>query len=154
MRRALVGLFCLMTFLAAGSAFAQRTTGDVSGLVKDDSGAVLPGVSVTVKGEKIVGQSTVTNNQGLYRFSALPPGNYELTFSMAGFGGKSLPDLYFREDGSVQFHRGAGDLHAAFDVVHHPGVSRDNCLGPSDRNGEHGNQDNCGARHKDCLHLI
>ena len=86
MRRALVGLFCLVTLLTGGSAFAQRTTGEISGVVKDESGAILPGVSVAVKGEKIVGQSTVSNAQGFYRFGALPPGTYEMTFTIAGFG--------------------------------------------------------------------
>ncbi len=87
MRRALVALFCLVTLLTgAGSALAQRTTGDIIGVIRDDSGAVLPGVSVTIKGEKIVGQATTSGAQGLYRVAGLPPGTYELVFTLAGFG--------------------------------------------------------------------
>jgi hypothetical protein len=78
--------------LAAGlvalgvSAFAQRTTGTISGVVKDSSGAVLPGVTVTVAGERIVGtQTAVANEQGFFRISNLPPGEYDLSFSLSGF---------------------------------------------------------------------
>jgi len=66
--------------------FAQRITGTLVGTVKDDTGAVLPGVTVTITGEKIVGaQTTVTNPEGFYRFIALPPGSYDLAFSLSGF---------------------------------------------------------------------
>src|SRR5262245_22210182 len=72
--------------LAAATAFAQRTTGSIVGTVLDESGAVLSGVSVSIKGPNIVGeQSSTTNERGFYRFPALPPGTYTLTFTMAGF---------------------------------------------------------------------
>jgi outer membrane receptor protein involved in Fe transport len=66
--------------------FAQRVTGTLVGTVKDDTGAVLPGVTVGLTGEKVVGtQTTTTNEEGFYRFPALPPGSYDLTFSLTGF---------------------------------------------------------------------
>jgi len=69
--------------------FAQRTTGAISGTVKDSSGAVLPGVTVEVSGPNIVGiQSATTNEHGFYRILNLPPGEYQLTFQLQGF--KSL----------------------------------------------------------------
>ena len=68
-------------------AFAQRMTGTLVGTVKDDTGGVLPGVTVSLTGEKIAGtQTATTNEEGFYRFPALPPGNYDLAFSLAGFG--------------------------------------------------------------------
>ena len=87
MRRVLVALSCFATLLtAAGPALAQRTTGSIIGHVTDDSGAVLPGVTVTLKGDTIVGaQTSVANEQGFYRFAALPPGTYALTYSLQGF---------------------------------------------------------------------
>jgi len=67
-------------------AFAQRTTGSVSGTVKDATGGALPGVSVSVTGPNIVGsQTATTNEQGFYRLVSLPPGEYLLSFSLAGF---------------------------------------------------------------------
>jgi outer membrane receptor protein involved in Fe transport len=67
-------------------ALAQRTTGTISGIVKDASGAVLPGVTVTATGANVVGgQSAVSNEQGLYRIVNLPPGEYQISFSLVGF---------------------------------------------------------------------
>lgn len=67
-------------------AFAQRTTGGLSGVVKDASGAVLARVTVSVTGSNIVGaQSAITNELGFYRILNLPPGEYQVSFSLAGF---------------------------------------------------------------------
>ena len=72
--------------LAAPTAFAQRTTGQIIGTVSDQSGAPLPGVMVTLKGPSIVGEQTsTTTERGLYRFPALPPGAYSLSFALSGF---------------------------------------------------------------------
>jgi hypothetical protein len=70
----------------ASSATAQRTTGAIFGTVVDDSGAVVPGVSVMLQGTAAFGSpSTTTTASGTYRFPALSPGSYDLTFSLAGF---------------------------------------------------------------------
>ena len=72
--------------LLCAPLFAQRTTGSITGAVKDETGAVLPGVVVTVSGANIAGlQDATTNESGIYRFISLPPGEYELKFSLAGF---------------------------------------------------------------------
>jgi len=73
--------------LALGApAFAQRTTGTIAGVVKDSSGAVLPGVTISVTGDRIVGaQTAVANEQGFFRISNLPPGEYSVSFSLSGF---------------------------------------------------------------------
>ena len=68
-------------------ATAQRTTGEIIGKVTDDSGAVLPGVAITLRGAAIAGTpSTVTSETGVYRFPVLPPGTYEVEYALAGFG--------------------------------------------------------------------
>src|SRR5262245_40201704 len=84
MRRLIVatGFIALLTL----PALAQRTTGTISGTVKDATGAVMPGVGVSVSGPNIVGaQTTTTNEQGFYRVLNLPPGDYEVVFSLGGF---------------------------------------------------------------------
>jgi outer membrane receptor protein involved in Fe transport len=95
MRRTLVLLGAVVLLaLAVEPALAQRVTGSVVGTVKDDTGAVLPGVTVTLKGENIVGtQTDVTNERGFYRFVALPPGDYDLTFSLSGFATLNRPGV-------------------------------------------------------------
>jgi hypothetical protein len=68
-------------------AFAQRaTTGTVTGRVIDSSGAVLPGVAVTLKSAEALGVFTgVTDAQGLYRVSNLPPATYDVEAALEGF---------------------------------------------------------------------
>jgi len=87
MKRVLIAASAVLTLLgAAGPGFAQRTTGMVVGTVTDNSGGVLPGVTVTLKGEGVVGTQTDTSNEkGFYRFALLPPGTYTVTFSLTGF---------------------------------------------------------------------
>jgi hypothetical protein len=80
----LVGL--LSVCLVAPVAGAQGTTAQISGSVKDPSGAVLPGVEVTVTqtatGAK---RSTVSNETGSYVLPSLPLGPYVLEATLPGF---------------------------------------------------------------------
>src|SRR5207245_1212717 len=85
--RVVAMLACL---LASTHAFAQgggaSTTGSINGKVSDTSAAVLPGVTVTVTSPSLMGvQTTVTDSGGNYRFPALPPGTYSVTFELPGF---------------------------------------------------------------------
>jgi hypothetical protein len=71
-------------------AFAQgggaSSTGSISGEVKDSQGGVLPGVTVTATSPAQIGTLTaVTNEAGIYRFPAVPPGEYKLQFELSGF---------------------------------------------------------------------
>src|SRR5262245_65368644 len=85
------GLLALLVTVAfAGSAFAQgggaSSTGTIQGRVVDAQGAVLPGVTVTATSPAALGaQTTVTSDTGNYRFPALPPGTYTVTYELAGF---------------------------------------------------------------------
>ena len=76
--------------LASTHAFAQgggaSTTGSINGKVADTSGGVLPGVTVSATSPSSMGvQSSVTDSGGNYRFPALPPGTYTVTFELPGF---------------------------------------------------------------------
>ena len=75
--------FFLLLLVAAG-AFAQGTTGALTGTVTQ-AGANLPGVTVTIAAPTLQGtRTTVTNEQGDYNFPAIPPGPYKVTFSLSG----------------------------------------------------------------------
>jgi hypothetical protein len=81
-----LALFACALLLASVSAFAQ-TTGTVDGQVTDQSGAVIPGVTVELTGAHLQGTKTVvTGTDGRYRFLSLVPGDYSVTASLSGFG--------------------------------------------------------------------
>ncbi|HEY0874359.1 MAG TPA: TonB-dependent receptor [Vicinamibacterales bacterium] len=70
--------------LAAAPAFAQQT-GSITGKVVDNSGGVLPGVTVTATSSVLpTPRVTTTGPNGDYRLPALAPGNYTLTFELQG----------------------------------------------------------------------
>src|SRR5437870_3923024 len=77
----------LLALVCASSAFAQRTTtGTVIGKIADSSGAVLPGVAVTLSSPEALGQFTgVTDSQGAYRVTNLPPATYDVRAELSGF---------------------------------------------------------------------
>src|SRR5919198_3113059 len=61
--------------------------GTISGVVKDASGAVLPGVSVEVASPALIEKTrtAVSNESGQYTIVSLPPGTYSVTFTLPGF---------------------------------------------------------------------
>src|SRR5258708_37198373 len=73
--------------LVARTASAQSTpAGSANGTVTDVSGAVLPGVAVTISGPALLGkQQSITNEKGQYRFPLLPPGDYQIVYELSGF---------------------------------------------------------------------
>ena len=84
----LAGLFFLFLFPISSPAGAGQGTGaSIIGQVTDESGAVLPGVTVSVTSPALqVPQVTdVTNEVGEYRLAPLPIGVYQVTFELAGF---------------------------------------------------------------------
>jgi outer membrane receptor protein involved in Fe transport len=87
-RAVLAASACALVFLvAAATASAQTSTGGLRGFVKDDTGAVLVGVTVEAASPVRIGGAAVdvTDAQGLYRLENLPPGTYTLVYSLQGF---------------------------------------------------------------------
>lgn len=69
-----------------GDLVAQEITGNIVGVVSDSSGGVMPGVNITVSGPTIQGtRTTVTESNGTYRVTLLPPGNYTVVYELDGF---------------------------------------------------------------------
>jgi hypothetical protein len=74
-----------LALLFSASLLAQGT-GDISGIVQDESGAVIPGVDVTVTNvDTGIGNSFVTNETGAYHLPSLIPGHYEIRAQLGGF---------------------------------------------------------------------
>ena len=70
MHRRMVRIFAVIAIVATGvPSWAQITAGNIRGVVTDESGAPLPGVTATLRGERVAGApTTVTNEVGVYRF--------------------------------------------------------------------------------------
>src|SRR5882724_11687634 len=79
-------IVCVLAVMLATSAVLAQTTGTITGTVTDATRAVAPNVKVTAlsrtTGER---RETTTNNTGQFTFAFLPPGEYELEFSLPGF---------------------------------------------------------------------
>jgi len=90
-QRYLLLVLAAACLLLPGAASAQSS---ITGVAKDTSGAVLPGVTVEVSSPALIGgaRTTVTDDQGLYRIVDLRPGPYTVVFTLAGFS-------TFRRDG-------------------------------------------------------
>ena len=86
-RRNWLVVVCALYLALSGSAFAQNSnSGDIRGTVTDSTGALVPGVDVTVtNNETGVVNHYVTNSNGLYDTNSILPGNYTLEFSKQGF---------------------------------------------------------------------
>jgi hypothetical protein len=87
MSRFLIIALLLWGFVPAASGqTVTATTGAMNGSVSDSTGAVLPGVTVTLTSPAMMGTATtVTDEHGTYRFSALAPGEYSVKVELSGF---------------------------------------------------------------------
>lgn len=77
----------MLVWLVPSVALGQTTDrSGVEGKVVDQSGGVLPGVTIAITGPALPGgRTTVTDAEGLYRFAALPAGTYDVSFELEGF---------------------------------------------------------------------
>ncbi|MDQ3069195.1 MAG: TonB-dependent receptor [Acidobacteriota bacterium] len=79
-------LTVLALFMSVSAGSAQVQSGDISGRVTDNTGAVLPGVTVTVSGAALIAPMTaVTSETGSYSFPRVPVGTFNVRFELPGF---------------------------------------------------------------------
>src|SRR5262245_33235858 len=87
----------LVLLFGCGAAFAQQTTGNITGRALDQQGAAIPGVTVTAKSTATGFTRTgVTDSEGVYRLTALPVGTYAVKAVLQGFTTVTLPDIVVR----------------------------------------------------------
>jgi carboxypeptidase family protein len=85
-------LLALGAILTAAAASAQNA--QITGTLKDQSGAILPGVTVTAKNDATgLTRTATTDSTGQYRLSALTPGTYTITTDLQGFGQEARKDI-------------------------------------------------------------
>jgi len=85
----------VILLLVAGSLTAQtRETASIQGKVADDTGAPLPGASVTVSSPSVMGKpAAVTDQEGRFRIRGLFTGVYEVEVTMSGFTPKKIANV-------------------------------------------------------------
>src|SRR5262245_58958782 len=83
----LVFVSLTITIAFASPAFSQVSTGTLTGRATDSSGALIPGVEVTITSPAMIGgaRSAITDEQGTYRFTLLAIGIYRVSFALQGF---------------------------------------------------------------------
>src|SRR2546422_8755627 len=87
MRHIARAVFLAVALTAVGLPAGAQTLGTIAGVVKDPSGAVLPGVTVEAASPALIERvrTAATDGTGLYRIVNLPPGIYTVTFTLPGF---------------------------------------------------------------------
>jgi hypothetical protein len=81
---------------------AQAPTGRIIGTVLDDEGNPLPGVAVEATSPKLIGISSVmTDESGVYRIFALPPGIYEIKYTLQAFNTVIRKDIIVKLEQTI-----------------------------------------------------
>src|SRR5687768_6095371 len=89
-----MALCLLLGGLVAGPVAAQETSGAINGVVTDQSGAIIPGVTVTVRNlanGRVV--TTLSGGDGTYVARPLEPGRYTVKFELPGFSSQELANV-------------------------------------------------------------
>lgn len=86
LKHKLLVLMVASILVFGGLLYSQEQTGEIIGTVVLEDGSAIPGVSVEITGEKLIGDKvSVTNENGVYRLMGIPTGIYTVTFSLEGF---------------------------------------------------------------------
>jgi Carboxypeptidase regulatory-like domain len=84
----------LLLFSAVAASTASAQNAQITGVVRDSSGAVIPGATATAKNQGTgLTRSDVSDAGGTYRLVALPPGSYTLSIELQGFSTETRPDV-------------------------------------------------------------
>ncbi len=92
-RTAIVPGVLALVLLLAPLASAQETRGSIEGVVKDASGAVLPGATIEARSVGAAVSTAVSDSAGGYRFPSLTPGIYEVSATLTGFGPRKVENI-------------------------------------------------------------
>lgn len=110
---------------SATPARAQQQLAAIQGVVTDQTGGVLPGVTVTVTNlDTGVARTTTTNERGVYRVPSLDPGRYEVTLELEGFR-KAVRSDVILSVGSVVGFNATLETGAVAETIEVVGVSPD-----------------------------
>jgi hypothetical protein len=93
-------MFCLLGINVA--VFAQ-TTGNIRGELKDPDGGPIPGATVTISSDALIGGSRISysNEAGVFRFPSVPLGTYTVEVTMEGFGSVRAENVVVKLDSTA-----------------------------------------------------
>lgn len=96
-------LICILS--SASLAFSQSATTSLRGVVKDPSGALVPGATVTITAASTgLSEKAVSNASGVYDFEQIPPARYTIKVTAAGFGEQTkTAELLVNQPATVDF---------------------------------------------------
>lgn len=117
MRRSIALILLMYAFAAWAPA---QTLGEITGEVKDQSGAMVPGAAISVSNTATnASRSTVANSSGLYSFPGLTPGMYQVTAKAAGFETvvKTNIELQVQQTARVDFTLAVGQATQTVEVA-------------------------------------
>jgi hypothetical protein len=115
-----LSLMLLSVALCAQLALAQVNTATISGTVKDESGAVLPGVGVAIQNQDTgIARTVTTNETGRYSAPALGLGNYQVTAQLQGFQSRVRSGIVLTvgREAVVDFTLAVGTVSQAVEVT-------------------------------------
>src|ERR1051325_10853253 len=99
--KTLLFILCACAILAA--PVLAQTFGEITGEVRDSTGAVVPGVNVTIVNTATnATRSAVTNEAGVYSFPSLPPGVYNLRAEKQGFKSSTSANIEVQVQANVR----------------------------------------------------
>src|SRR5216117_875660 len=115
--RCLWSLLCILV-LSVSPALAQAD-GSISGVIRDPSGAVIPGVMVTVTNPATnFSRSAISNEAGVYNFPVLQPGKYNIKVELPGFRTITQNDveLQVQQSARIDFKLQVGEVSQTIEV--------------------------------------
>lgn len=124
-----LAVFAVFSLFFVTATMAQSsTTGEVTGVVTDANGAVVPNATVTLTGANLIrSQTTTTSEDGAFRFSQVPPGRYTVaTAATAGFGAAKVENIEVNlsRTSSVNVSVSAAGVGGVVDVVATPEIDQ------------------------------
>ncbi|MEO5897086.1 MAG: TonB-dependent receptor [Vicinamibacterales bacterium] len=121
MHRLLAAYLVILGLLVAPVTARAQTTGTVAGTVRDASGALLPGATITLAGRALQRDlvTTVSGADGVYRIPLLPPGIYDVSVSLSGFvtQTRSAVDVPLNQTATVDFQLPVAGVSETVKVV-------------------------------------
>ena len=102
-------LICLILFVLAGLAHLSAQTASLRGQITDESGAVIPGATVTLNGPSGTVKTTTSGSDGAYSFTALAPGSYTVK--------AAAPDLALAQPAKVTLGAGGQTLNLQLKIA-------------------------------------